>query len=105
MTFIVFVIAPLVIVLFVLIFRMNYGAHFTPQAYYRRKVGGAPVAGEYEALGPRPRLATPDPDETADGTTAGGRRRRRRRRRRADWKLEGGRSSRDGGDADLETLI
>ena len=101
MTFIVFVIAPLVIVLFVLIYRMNYGAHSTPQAYYRRKVGGAPVAGEYEALGPRPRLATPDPDEAADGATAG----RRRRRRRAEWKLEGGRSSRDGGDADLETLI
>jgi hypothetical protein len=99
-TYIVFVIAPLVIVLFVLIFRMNYGAHFTPQAYYRRKVGGAPVAGEYEALGPRPRRAGPDEDV---GRPPGGG--RRRRRRRAEWKLEGGRSGSDGGDADLETLI
>ena len=101
MTFIVFVIAPLVLVLFVLIFRMNYGAHFTPQAYYRRKVGGAPVAGEYEALGPRARLAVPDPDEAADGAGPGP----GRRRRRAEFKLEGGRSGSDGGDADLETLI
>ena len=102
MTFIVFVIAPLVIVLFVLIFRMNYGAHFTPQAYYRRKVGGAPVAGEYEALGPRPRLAGPREDEDGDGAGSGW---RRWRRRRAEWKLEGGSSGREGTDADLETLI
>ena len=41
MTFITLVIAPLVIFLFFLIFRMNYAPQFRPQAYYRRKVGGA----------------------------------------------------------------
>jgi hypothetical protein len=69
LTFIAFVIAPLVVVLFVLIFRMNHVAHFTPQAYYRRKVGGAPVSGEYEALGPRARKqrASEDDDGVAPG--------------------------------------
>jgi hypothetical protein len=61
-TFILAVIAPLVILLFFLIYRMNQGAHFTPQAYYRRKVGGAPVSGEYEALGPRQRKRLPSTD-------------------------------------------
>jgi hypothetical protein len=65
--FIAFVIAPLVIVLFVLIFRMNHVAHFTPQAYYRRKVGGAPVAGGYEALGPRRRRESPSEDGEFQG--------------------------------------
>ena len=62
MAFILFVIAPLVIFLSFLIYRMSYGRHFTPQAYYRRKVGGAPVAGGYEALGPRHRKRAPAQD-------------------------------------------
>jgi hypothetical protein len=65
-TFILIVIAPLVVVLFVLIFRMNHMAHFTPQAYYRRKLGGAPLSGEYEALGPRPRKRGPADADSAD---------------------------------------
>ena len=73
MTFILIVVVPLVVLLFVLIFRMNHMAQFTPQAYYRRKVGGAPVAGEYEALGPRPRRRLP----TEDGVGS-----------RAAWRLD-----------------
>jgi hypothetical protein len=67
-TFILFVVAPLVVVLFVLIFRTNHAEHFAPQAYYRRKTAGAPVAYECESLGPRLRkdpAAAPSPNTTA----------------------------------------
>jgi hypothetical protein len=50
---------PLVVVLYVLILKMNMGEHHTPQAYYRRKTGGAPVAGGFESLGPRRRKRPP----------------------------------------------
>ena len=59
MTFVLFVVAPLVVVLCVLIFRINHAEHFAPQAYYRRKTAGAPVAYECESLGPRRRKAAP----------------------------------------------
>jgi hypothetical protein len=50
-----------------LIFQMNNMEHFTPQAYYRKKVGGAPVAGDYEALGPRARKRAPSSDGDGSG--------------------------------------
>lgn len=62
MTFILLVLAPLVVVLFVLISRINHAEHYTPQAYYREKVGGAPVAGGFESLGPRARRSPPSED-------------------------------------------
>jgi hypothetical protein len=63
-TLFVIIIAPLVVLLFVLIFRMNHAEHFAPQAFYRKKRGGAPVAYEFESLGPRPRKPPPsDEDE------------------------------------------
>jgi hypothetical protein len=60
-----FGIVALVLFLFVLIFRMNHAQHFASQAYYRKKRGGAPVAYEFESLGPRPRK--PPPSEELDG--------------------------------------
>ena len=59
MTPILFVVVPLVVVLCALIFRINHAEHFAPQAYYRRKRAGAPVAYECESLGPRLRKAPP----------------------------------------------
>jgi hypothetical protein len=67
--FLLFVV-PLVVFLLVLIFRMNHAEHFAPQAYYRKKVGGAPVAYEFESLGPRPRKPPPS-DEAQDPTLRG----------------------------------
>jgi hypothetical protein len=64
-TFLLFVIAPLLVVLFALIYRINHAEHFTPQAYYRKKRGGAPVALEFESLGPRGRK--PPPSRDGDG--------------------------------------
>jgi hypothetical protein len=55
----VVLVAPLVLFLFVLIFRMNHAEHYAPQAFYRKKRGGAPVAYEFESLGPRPRKSAP----------------------------------------------
>jgi hypothetical protein len=57
-------IAPLVVLLCVLISRMNHAEHFAPQAYYRKKRGGAPVALGFESLGPRARKQPPS--ETGD---------------------------------------
>jgi hypothetical protein len=54
-----FVVVPLVLGLYVLIFRINHAEHFAPQAYYRKKRSGAPVAFGFESLGPRPRRAPP----------------------------------------------
>jgi hypothetical protein len=54
--------------LFVLIFRMNHGTHFAPQAYYRSKTGGAPLALGFESLGPRARK--PPPSEQQDPLAA-----------------------------------
>jgi hypothetical protein len=42
-----------------LIVSINHGEHYAPQAYYRRKRGGAPVAYGFESLGPRPRRLLP----------------------------------------------
>ena len=51
--------ALVLVVLFVLLLglisSMNHGEHFAPQAYYRQKRGGAPLALGYEALVPRRR--------------------------------------------------
>jgi hypothetical protein len=62
---ILFVVVPLVVVLGVLIFKINAGVHYAPQAYYRRKRGGAPVAYGFDSLGPRPRRVPPG--YTSDG--------------------------------------
>jgi hypothetical protein len=64
---ILLVVVPLVVVLCALIFRINHAEHFAPQAYYRRKTAGAPVAYECESLGPRLRKAQPaaSPPKTA----------------------------------------
>jgi hypothetical protein len=56
---ILFVLFPLVVVLAVLIFKITAAAHYAPQAYYRRKRGGAPVAFGFDSLGPRPRRVPP----------------------------------------------
>lgn len=60
--FLVLVVAPLVLVLLGLIWRINHVEHFAPQAYYRQKTGGAPVAFGYESLGPRLRRPPPSAD-------------------------------------------
>jgi hypothetical protein len=52
----------LIALLYVLIFLMNNARHFAPQAFYRKKRGGAPVAEEFESLGPRPRRPPPSED-------------------------------------------
>jgi hypothetical protein len=61
-TLILFVVVPLVVVMYVLIFRMNHAEHFAPQAYYRKKRGGAPFAFGFESLAPRSRKAPPSDD-------------------------------------------
>jgi hypothetical protein len=63
-TLILFVVAPLVVVLCFLLFRINHAPHFAPQAYYREKTVGAPIAFECESLGPRARK--PAPSEEGD---------------------------------------
>jgi hypothetical protein len=57
---ILFVVGPVVVFLYFLIFRINHAAHFAPQAYYRKKRVGAPLAFEFDSLGPRPRKPPPD---------------------------------------------
>jgi hypothetical protein len=59
-TLILILVLPLVLLLFVLIFRMNHAEHFAPQAYYRRKTAGAPIAFGIESLGPRARKTFSD---------------------------------------------
>jgi hypothetical protein len=54
---ILLIVVPLVVVLFVLIFRINHAEHSAPQAYYLRKTVGAPIAYGCESLGPRARKA------------------------------------------------
>ena len=49
------VLVVLVVLLLGLISSINHGEHFAPQAYYRQKRGGAPVAFGYESLAPRRR--------------------------------------------------
>ena len=51
---ILFVAIPLVVLLCVLIVLISNGEHYAPQAYYRRKRGGAPVTYGFDSLGPRP---------------------------------------------------
>ncbi|HEX4467751.1 MAG TPA: hypothetical protein VH025_11235 [Solirubrobacteraceae bacterium] len=55
MTIILVLLLALVAFLYALIGSMNHGRHFAPQAYYRRKTVGAPIATERDALGPRSR--------------------------------------------------
>lgn len=59
MSLILFLLAPLVVFLYVLIFRINKAEHFAPQAYYRAKRIGAPIVYGFESLGPRARKAPP----------------------------------------------
>jgi hypothetical protein len=54
---ILFLLAPIVVFLYVLIFRINKAEHFAPQAYYREKRVGATIAYGFESLGPRARKA------------------------------------------------
>jgi hypothetical protein len=65
---ILLIIAPLIVVLVALIFRMNHAAHFAPQAYYRRKTVGAPVASGRESLGPRLRKEPSGRSSCDDGS-------------------------------------
>jgi hypothetical protein len=67
-TVMLLVIGLLVVLLFVLIFRINHAEHFAPQAYYRKKRGGAPVALGFESLGPRARKAPPSTECEEPGT-------------------------------------
>jgi len=66
---IVFVIAPLVVFLLILIFRINHAEHYAPQAYYRKRRGGATVAFGFESLGPRPRKTLPSAADGDDRTS------------------------------------
>jgi hypothetical protein len=59
MTPILLVVVPLVVVLYALIASINHGRHFAPQAYYRKKTAGAPIAFEFDSLAPRPRKLLP----------------------------------------------
>jgi hypothetical protein len=61
-TLILLIVLPLVAVLYVLIASMNEGFHYAPQAYYRRKRLGAPIAFGLDRLGPRRRRRLPEPD-------------------------------------------
>jgi hypothetical protein len=54
-TIFVLVLVVLVVLLLGLISSINHGEHFAPQAYYRQKRGGAPIAFGYDALVPRRR--------------------------------------------------
>jgi hypothetical protein len=71
MALMLLVVLSLVVVLFVLIAKINSGEHYTPQAYYRRKTGGAPVAFGYEALGARARKRPPERVSGNDGHPSG----------------------------------
>lgn len=64
MTFLLIVILPLLALLVGLIWRINNGTHYAPQAYHRRNIAGAPVALEFEALAPRPRRLPEGPPPT-----------------------------------------
>jgi hypothetical protein len=63
-------IGGLVAFLLVLIFIINNGTHFAPQAYYRRKRTGAPVAYGVDALGPRRRKRPPGAAELDESPSA-----------------------------------
>jgi hypothetical protein len=65
---ILLVVFVLVVVLFALIARINHGEHYAPQAYYRRKRTGAPVAFGVPSLGPRRRRLLAE--EAASGLEA-----------------------------------
>jgi len=62
-------IVALALVLYALIAAINHGDHFAPQAYYRRKRGGAPIAHGHESLAPRYRRKLPgmEPPEQPGG--------------------------------------
>jgi len=66
-TLLVVLVGALVVVLYVLIFRINHARHFAPQAFYRKKRGGAPVAYEFDSLGPRPRRPPPSEEDEGSG--------------------------------------
>ena len=53
------VLVALALVLYALIAAINHGDHFAPQAYYRRKRGGAPIAHGHDSLAPRYRRKLP----------------------------------------------
>ena len=57
------IVLVLLAVLLALILSINHGEHFAPQAYYRRKQIGAPVAYGRDRLGPRRRKRLPGEDE------------------------------------------
>jgi hypothetical protein len=59
MTAILYIIFPLVVVLGILINSMTQGKHYAPQAYYRKKRGGASYLYGLASLIARPRK-TPD---------------------------------------------
>ena len=66
MTIVAIFVVVLVAVLYALIASINHGDHFAPQAYYRRKRGGAPIAHGFESLAPRWRKKLPDMEPPQD---------------------------------------
>lgn len=64
-TFLAVGVFVLVVVLYALIVAINHADHFAPQAYHRRKRGGAPVYHGHDSLAPRYRkkLAAMEPSE------------------------------------------
>jgi hypothetical protein len=53
------IVIVLLVVFFGLLLSISHGEHFAPQAYYRRKRIGAPVAYGLDRLGPRLRKRLP----------------------------------------------
>ena len=67
MTIVTISFVVLIAVLYALIASINHGDHFAPQAYYRRKRGGAPIAHGFESLAPRWRKKLPEMEPPQDG--------------------------------------
>lgn len=61
MTPILYLLLPLVVVLYLLILSMNHGEHFAPQAYYRKRRRAANYVLRMASLVPRARK-TPSAD-------------------------------------------
>ncbi len=59
MTIFLLIVVALVVLLYALILSISHGEHYAPQAYYRSKRVGAPVALGVDRLGPRPRKRLP----------------------------------------------
>lgn len=72
MTLFLLIVLALVAFLYLLIVSIVHGEHFAPQAYYRSKRVGAPVALARDRLGPRPRKRLPLETAATGGQAPGG---------------------------------